>query len=51
MKSRLTIHEAAVAELEDAADFYDLENPGLGTLSLDALARLVEEIPGTLKPV
>ena len=33
----LEIHEDADRELNDAADYYDAESPGLGTVFLDQL--------------
>jgi hypothetical protein len=32
MMLALSIHETAEAEINEAADFYDLESPGLGTV-------------------
>jgi hypothetical protein len=29
------IHESAETEINEAADFYDMENPGLGTAFID----------------
>ncbi len=35
MTLRVLIHETAEAEINEAADFYDIQAPGLGTVFLD----------------
>lgn len=40
----LSIHEAAEAEINEAADFYDLECPGLGSIFLDQIEKAIENI-------
>jgi plasmid stabilization system protein ParE len=35
MSPTLSIHELAETEINEAADFYDVENPGLGGIFLD----------------
>jgi toxin ParE1/3/4 len=43
--SRLTsIHEAAEAEINEAADFYDAESPGLGDVFIDDIERAIARI-------
>lgn len=37
MNPTLSIHEVAEAEINEAADFYDLESPGLGRVFLDEI--------------
>jgi plasmid stabilization system protein ParE len=43
---QIDIHEIAEIEIEDAADFYDMQSPGLGTAFIDefqrSLARIAE---------
>ncbi|WP_459873848.1 type II toxin-antitoxin system RelE/ParE family toxin [Endothiovibrio diazotrophicus] len=39
MSRRVTFHESAEVELNEAADFYDLESPGLGTLFIEEIER------------
>ena len=39
-----SIHEAAEAEINEAADFYDLESPGLGTAFINEIGRSIEII-------
>ena len=36
---RLSVHEDADCELEDAADYYDRESPGLGSAFIDEVER------------
>jgi hypothetical protein len=38
------IHETAEAEINEAADFYDIQAPGLGTVFLDEIQRTIEVI-------
>jgi plasmid stabilization system protein ParE len=52
MNRPISIHEAAENELNDAADFYDLESPGLGKTfineihkAIDLIARFPEASP------
>ena len=44
MSRLFSIHEAAEAEINEAADFYDLESPGLGRVFIDEIQRAVESI-------
>jgi plasmid stabilization system protein ParE len=44
MSCPFSIHEAAEAELNEAAEFYDLKNPGLGTVFIDEVQRGIEII-------
>ena len=44
MNPTLSIHEAAEAEINEAADFYDLESPGLGSVFLDEIQRALQSI-------
>ncbi|MBZ0160073.1 MAG: type II toxin-antitoxin system RelE/ParE family toxin [bacterium] len=44
MSRRFSIHETAEAEINEAADFYDLEDPGLGSVFIDEVERGVESI-------
>jgi hypothetical protein len=39
MSRQFTIHEMAEVEVNEAADFYDLENSGLGNVFLDEVER------------
>ena len=44
----ISIHETAEAEINEAADFYDLEDPGLGNVFLNEVERgikLISEHP------
>jgi toxin ParE1/3/4 len=52
MNRPISIHEAAEIELNDAADFYDLESPGLGETfineihkAIDLIARFPKALP------
>jgi hypothetical protein len=38
------IHEAAETEMNEAADFYDLESPGLGIVFIDEIQRTLVKI-------
>jgi plasmid stabilization system protein ParE len=40
----LLIHESAEAEINEAADFYDIESPGLGMVLIDEVERTIEII-------
>lgn len=44
MSRRFSIHETAEAEINEAADFYDLEDPGLGSVFIDEVERGIESI-------
>lgn len=44
MSRLFSIHEKAEAEINEAADFYDLENFGLGDVFLDEVAHAIEAI-------
>jgi plasmid stabilization system protein ParE len=40
----VSIHEIAEAEINEAADFYDLESPGLGNVFIDEIQRAIQGI-------
>jgi hypothetical protein len=44
MTPTINIHEAAEAEINEAADFYDIESPGLGTVFIDEIQRAIENM-------
>jgi len=44
MSRLFSIHETAEAEVNEAADFYDLEDPGLGSVFIDEVERAIESI-------
>ncbi len=44
MSPTLSIHEVAEAEINEAADFYDLESPGLGNVFIDEIHRTLQSI-------
>lgn len=44
MSRLLVIHEAAEAEINEAADFYDIRSPGLGTAFIDEIERGIRSI-------
>jgi toxin ParE1/3/4 len=44
MTPTLSIHEIAETEINEAADFYDLESPGLGGVFLDEIQRAFQII-------
>lgn len=44
MKLAVSVHEIAEAEINEAADFYDLENPGLGSVFINEVQRAIESI-------
>jgi len=44
MSLRVRIHEAAEAEIKEAADFYDIESLGLGDEFTDEIDRIIERI-------
>ncbi len=42
MSGIFSIHEAAEVEINEAADFYDIESPGLGTAFINEIGRGIE---------
>ena len=44
MGRRVRFHPAAQLEIDEAADFYDLEGPGLGSVFLDAVERSLKQV-------
>ena len=44
MSRLFSIHEKAEAEINEAADFYDLESPGLGSVFIEEVERSIESI-------
>jgi len=44
MSLLFSIHEAAEAEINEAADFYDLESSELGSVFIDEIQRAIERI-------
>lgn len=44
MSPTLSIHETAEAEINEAADFYDIESPGLGSVFIDEIQRALKSI-------
>ncbi len=44
MNLSISFHEEAENELNDAADFYDLESPGLGGSFLDDIQKAIKSI-------
>lgn len=44
MISLFSIHETAEIEINEAADFYDLESPGLGSVFIEEVRRAMESI-------
>ena len=44
MRRLFSIHETAEAEINEAADFYDLEDPGLGSVFIDEVERAIESV-------
>jgi hypothetical protein len=44
MSRRVRLHPAAQRELDEAAGFYDLEGPGLGSVFLEAAERALKQI-------
>lgn len=44
MNRPISIHEAAENEINDAADFYDLESPGLGETFINEIHKAVDLI-------
>ena len=54
MSLSAVLHDAAGVEVDDAADYYDLESPGLGTAFIDEVARVIaklEEYPESAAPL
>ena len=44
MSPKLSIHETAEFEINEAADFYDIASPGLGGAFIDETQRALESI-------
>lgn len=44
MSLAVSIHEAGEQELNEAADFYDVESPGLGAAFIREVERTIENI-------
>lgn len=44
MTRLFSIHEVAESEINEAADFYDLESPGLGSVFIEEVERAIENI-------
>ena len=44
MSRLLVIHDAAEAEINEAADFYDIRSPGLGSVFVDEIERAIHNI-------
>jgi toxin ParE1/3/4 len=44
MTRLFSIHEVAESEINEAADFYDLESPGLGSVFIEEVERAIESI-------
>ena len=44
MSGIFSIHESAEIEINEAADFYDIESPGLGTAFINEIGRGIEII-------
>lgn len=44
MTPTISIHEIAEAEINEAADFYDLESPGLGNVFIDEIQRALQSV-------
>jgi len=44
MSRLLSIHETAEAEVNEAADFYDIESSGLGSVFIDEIQRAIVTI-------
>ena len=54
MSSALSIHAAAETEINEAADYYDLESSGLGGVFLDEVERALAQVtdfPDAAAPV
>ena len=46
MSRKISIHEAAEVELNEAADFYDMACPNLGSVFVDEIQRAIGKISG-----
>ena len=44
MNRLFSIHETAEVEINEAADFYDIESPGLGSAFIDEVQRAIKTI-------
>ena len=44
MSHKISIHEAAESELNDAADFYDIACVNLGSVCIDEVQRTIKKI-------
>jgi toxin ParE1/3/4 len=44
MNRSISFHQEAEVEFNEAADFYDLESPGLGMAFIDEVQRVIETI-------
>jgi toxin ParE1/3/4 len=44
MSHKISIHEAAESELNDAADFYDITCVNLGSVFIDEVQRTIKKI-------
>jgi toxin ParE1/3/4 len=44
MSSKISIHEAAEIELNDASDFYDIACANLGSIFIDEVQRAIKKI-------
>jgi toxin ParE1/3/4 len=44
MSHKISIHEAAESELNDAADFYDIASVNLGSVFIDEVQRTIKKI-------
>ena len=44
MTPTISIHEIAETEINEAADFYDLESQGLGNVFIDEIQRAIQRI-------
>ena len=44
MTPTISVHEIAETEINEAADFYDLESPGLGNVFIDEIQRAIQNI-------
>jgi len=44
MTLHVSIHETAEAEINEAADFYDIQAPGLGAVFLDEVQHIIDAV-------
>lgn len=44
MSRKVLIHEIAETEMNEAADFYDLKSPGLGSVFINEIQKTIERI-------